>query len=100
MEETPNLPSSGAPPEEETKRHNTLRRDILTSLLEVDQSIKGLEHSLTHRIQEIEGSLRTGPTQTSQPATEPESRCEFNPAATTEWALRLLQEHLAPILDG
>ena len=40
------------------RRHNNLRRDILTSLLEVDQSIKGLEHHLVGRIQQIEDRLQ------------------------------------------
>ena len=77
------FPSLGTA-DDENRRHNNLRRDILISLLEVDQSIKGLEHSLVGRIQQIEDHLQ----HPEQAATSSETlhRCDFDPAATTAWA--------------
>src|SRR5213594_1962214 len=90
-------PSNG-PADEENRRHNNLRRDILTSLLEVDQSIKGLEHHLLGRIQQIEDRLH--PPETASSPDEPARRCEFAPAATTAWALKILQDNLSPLTSG
>ena len=90
------FPSNGTA-DDENRRHNNLRRDILTSLLEVDQSIKGLEHHLTGRIQQIEDRL-PGPESAVSPS--PSARCDFDPAATTAWALKILQENLAPVAAG
>jgi len=90
------FPSNG-PADDENRRHNNLRRDILTSLLEVDQSIKGLEHHLVGRIQQIEDKM---PSQEPVVGTDAARPCEFDPAATTAWALRIIQENLAPLTSG
>src|SRR4030095_16087512 len=90
------FPTGGAT-DDETKRHNNLRRDILTSLLEVDQSIKGLEHSLGGRIRQIEDRLQE-PRREGTGAGA--ARCGFDPAAATPWALKILQENLSPIASG
>src|SRR6185436_12840895 len=84
--------------DDENRRHNNLRRDILTSLLEVDQSIKGLEHHLVGRIQQIEDRLHQPEAGTTQQ--ESSQRCEFDPAATTEWALKILQDNLSPFTSS
>lgn len=92
MEDSP-YPFTASGSDDETRRHNNLRRDILTSLLEVDQSIKGLEHNLVGKIQQIEERLP----QAEGAVRETARRCEFDPAATTEWALKILQDNIAPL---
>ena len=100
MEDTQGLMSHSGGTDDETRRHNDLRKDILTSLLEVDQTIKGLEHQLVGKIQQIEETLRSAPHPGTPPVSDSVPRCEFNPADTTAWALRILQDNLIPISSG
>src|SRR5437867_12956204 len=97
MDDAQSLFSQSGAADDETKRHNNLRKDILTSLLEVDQTIKGLEHRLAGRIQQIEDGLHAAPSAAPATAAAPTPRSAFYPAATTPSASKILQENISPL---